>query len=126
LFLVYLTVGPKLVSFTVNETAETEIVVEKDSELRLACEAEGNPSPSLALTKDGLQLEVYNGHPQKFNLSLKLNKTETDCTDAGVYSCRAQTGQGVANKSVDVNVRCELWSFFLKLLFGITELLNKC
>jgi hypothetical protein len=98
--------GPTLVSFTVNETAEIEIVVEKDSELRLACEAEGNPSPSLALTKDGLQLEVYNGLPQKFSLSLKLDKTKTDCRDAGVYSCRAQAGQGVANKSVYVNVRC--------------------
>jgi hypothetical protein len=76
--------------------------------VRFDCEGKGNPSPVLYLMKDWTQL----ASSQKiFGLTLEFNKTNIDCRDGGVYLCLAQAGQNVANKTMNVNVRCKLFIF---------------
>lgn len=88
--------------------ASTGVVALLDTPVTLECEGRGVPPPTLTWYRDGLAVPqsqyVERGHV------LKIVRVEA--SDAGRYTCRAESVAGSAEKTYQLEVYCKnLWSF---------------
>ncbi|RUS84044.1 hypothetical protein EGW08_008156, partial [Elysia chlorotica] len=86
------------VTFTANSADGT---FSKGDNLEFKCSAQGNPDPTMTLTRKETDEELRTVQTGELTHTLSL-----DCLDTGVYVCCGQNSQKTTREEISISVRC--------------------
>ncbi|RUS72750.1 hypothetical protein EGW08_019485 [Elysia chlorotica] len=86
------------VTFTVNSADRT---FSKGDNLEFKCSAQGNPDPTMTLTRKETSEDLKTVQTGELTHTLSL-----DCLDTGVYVCSGQNSQKTTREEISISVRC--------------------
>ncbi|XP_061624718.1 hemicentin-1 isoform X2 [Phyllopteryx taeniolatus] len=101
LYTLFVLVRPSILGET-SEPREVQAV--QDSAVTLECRADGNPPPQISWLKNGHPL-LLSPHTRLISGDSVLRISPVQLSDAGVYTCIARSGVGLAELSYDVQVQ---------------------
>lgn len=107
---VYAGVVESLSEPSFSKSCVTQVTVDEGETARIECKVYGHPSPDLSWYKNGKEVrrggrfQVVTNQEGMQSLVIKL----VQCSDAGVYTCRAHNKSGQA--TMDFTLQVEGWS----------------
>uniref|UniRef100_A0A8W8NVU2 Ig-like domain-containing protein n=1 Tax=Magallana gigas TaxID=29159 RepID=A0A8W8NVU2_MAGGI len=86
-----------------NGEIKSNIELNENAPLRISCQVDGNPAPTLRLSRSHSDTELRKMQGTWLNYTLNT----VQCTDTDTYKCsRSSTGVSNTNKVININVLC--------------------